>query len=136
MVGCSGDPTTGANTKAVAKAISEDKNLSFLYHLGDIIYTLSGSDTEGSELVKPYSHSLWDDQFFDPYAKFPKKTFSIASNHDGKYKEKIMALIDYLRFFCAAAVEPPTGKKHRRHMRQPYIYWRLAMFEYKPMKYA
>src|SRR6516162_6719913 len=125
MVGCSGDPTTGANTKAVAKAVSEDKDLSFLYHLGDIIYTLSGSDTEGREPVKPYSHSLWDDQFFDPYAKFPKKIFSIAGNHDGKYKEKIMALRDYFRFFCAATVEPPTGKKHRRQMRQPYIYWRL-----------
>ena len=75
MVGCSGDPATGANTKAVAKAISEDKDLSFLYHLGDIIYTLSGSDTQGSEPVKPYSHSLWDDQFFEPYAKFPKGYF-------------------------------------------------------------
>jgi|SRR5215472_16493418 len=124
MVGCSGDPTTGANTKAVAKAISEDKDLSFLYHLGDIIYTLSGSDTEGSKPRKPYSHSLWEHQFFDPYKKFKKKIFSIAGNHDGKYKEKILALRDYFQFFCAA-VEPPTGKKHRRQMRQPYIYWRL-----------
>jgi hypothetical protein len=125
MVGCSGDPTNGDHTKAVAKAISDDKDLSFFYHLGDIIYTLSGADAEGSEPVKPYSQSLWDDQFFDPYANFPKMIFSIAGNHDGKYKEKIMALKDYFRFFCATAVEPPTGKKHRRHMTQPYIYWRL-----------
>ena len=125
MVGCSGDPTTGANTQAVAKAISDDKGLSFFYHLGDIIYTISGSDTEGSEPVKPYSHSLWNNQFFGPYAGFPKKIFSIAGNHDGKYQEKIMALRDYFRFFCADTVEPPTGKKHKRQMAQPYIYWRL-----------
>ncbi len=125
MVGCSGDPTTGANTQAVATAIAADKSLSFFYHLGDIIYTVSGSDTEGDGPVKPYSHSLWDEQFFDPYANFRKKIFSIAGNHDGKYKEKITALRDYFRFFCADTIEPPTGKKHRRQMTQPYIYWRL-----------
>jgi acid phosphatase type 7 len=125
MVGCSGDPTTGANTQAVAAAISADQDLSFFYHLGDIIYTISGSDTEGGEPIKPYSHSLWDNQLFGPYAKFPKKIFAIAGNHDGKYKEKILALRDYFRFFCADTVEPPTGAKHRRQMTQPYIYWRL-----------
>jgi hypothetical protein len=127
MVGCSGDPTTGANTRAAAKAISADQDLSFFYHLGDIIYTLSGSDTEGDEPVKPYSHSLWDDQFFHPYANFRKKIFSIAGNHDGKYKEKekVTALRDYFRFFCADTLVPPTGAKHRRQMTQSYIYWRL-----------
>jgi hypothetical protein len=125
MVGCSGDPTTGENTQAVAKAISADKDLSFFYHLGDIIYTLSGSDTEAGEPVTPYSHSLWDKQFFRPYAKFRKRVFSIAGNHDGKYKEKVIALRDYFRFFCANTVEPPKGAKHRRQMTQPYIYWRL-----------
>ena len=125
MIGCSGDPKSGTNTKAVAAAISADKDLSFFYHLGDIIYTISGSDTNGSAPVKPYSHSLWDTQFFGPYAKFPKKIFSIAGNHDGKYKEKIEALRDYFRFFCADTVEPPTGHKQRRQMTQPYIYWSL-----------
>ena len=125
MVGCSGDPTTGANTEAVAAAISADPDLSFFYHLGDIIYTISGSDTEGGAPVKPYSHSLWDNQFFGPYAKFPKKIFAIAGNHDGKYTEKIEALRDFFRFFCADTVEPPTGPKSRRQMNQPYIYWSL-----------
>ena len=63
MVGCSGDPYERDNTQAVAEAISVDPDLSFFYHLGDIIYTISGSDTEGSEPVKPYSLSAWDDQF-------------------------------------------------------------------------
>lgn len=125
MVGCSGDPKSGTNTQAVAAAISAEPDLSFFYHLGDIIYTISGSDTDGSEPVKPYSHSLWDQQFFGPYAKFPKMIFSIAGNHDGKYTEKIEALHDYFRFFCADKVEPPKGSKHRRQMTQPYIYWRL-----------
>jgi hypothetical protein len=129
MVGCSGDPTTGAYTKAVAKAISEDKDLSFFYHLGDLIYTISGSDTDtAGDPLKPYSPSLWDDQSFDPYARFPKKIFAIAGNHDGKYTEKTMALRDFFRFFCAGTVEPPTGSKygrHRRQMNQPYIYWSL-----------
>ncbi len=125
MVGCSGDPENGANTQAVAAAISADPDLSFFYHLGDIIYTISGSDTEGSEPVKPYSVSAWDDQLFGPYAKFPRKIFAIAGNHDGKYKEKIAALKDFFRFFCADKVQPPTGAKHRRQMTQPYIYWRL-----------
>jgi len=124
-VGCSGDPTTGTNTQAVAAAISVDPDLSFFYHLGDIIYTRSGSDTEGSGPVKPYSLSLWDSQFFGPYAKFPKKIFAIAGNHDGKYKEKIRALSDFFRFFCADKLEPPTGAKSRRQMIQPYVYWSL-----------
>jgi hypothetical protein len=125
MVGCSGDPTTGTNTQAVGAAISADEDLSFFYHLGDMIYTISGSDAEGGEPVKPYSLSLWDDQLFGPYAKFPRKIFAIAGNHDGKYKEKIQALRDYFQFFCGDTVQQPTGAKHRRQMTQPYIYWRL-----------
>jgi len=125
MVGCSGDPTSGTNTQAVAMAISSDKDLSFFYHLGDIIYTISGSDTDGSTPDKPYSHALWDNQFFRPYAMFRKKIFAIAGNHDGKYTEKIEALRDFFRFFCSDTVEPPTGDKHRRKVNQPYIYWSL-----------
>ena len=107
MLGCSGDPKSGTNTQAVAAAISADQDLSFFYHLGDNIYTISGSDTDGSEPVKPYSHSLWDNQFFGPHAKFPKKVFSISGNRDGKYEEKILALREYFRFFCADRVQPP-----------------------------
>jgi len=125
MVGCSGDPENGDNTKAVAAAICADPDLSFFYHLGDIIYTISGSDTEGPVPPKPYSISVWDNQLFGPYAKFPRKIFAIAGNHDGKYKEKIAALSDFFRYFCADKVQPPTGAKHRRQMTQPYIYWRL-----------
>jgi hypothetical protein len=125
MVGCSGDPTSGTNTQAVAAAISSDKDLSFFYHLGDMIYTISGSDAEGAAPVKQYSHKLWDAQLFSPYAKFPKKIFAIAGNHDGKYSEKIAALKDFFKFFCADSVEPPTGSEHRRQMIQPYIYWSL-----------
>jgi acid phosphatase type 7 len=124
MVGCSGDPKSPTNTKAVAAAIAADQDLSFFYHLGDIIYTVSGSDANGDS-VKPYSHSLWDIQFFGPHAKFPHKIFSIAGNHDGKYKEKIEALGDYFKFFCADDMEPPKGTKTRRKMTQPYIYWSL-----------
>ena len=71
MVGCSGDPENGANTQAVAAAISADPDLSFFYHLGDIISTISGSDIEGSEPVKPYSVSAWDDQLFGPTRSSP-----------------------------------------------------------------
>jgi len=125
MVGCSGDPTTGINTQAVAAAISADKDLSFFYHLGDMIYTISGSDAEGGGPVKKYSHALWDNQLFAPYARFPRKIFAIAGNHDGKYSEKIQALRDFFKFFCAETVEPPTGPENRRQMNQPYIYWSL-----------
>ena len=127
MVGCSGDPINRTNTQAVGAALSTDKDLSFLYHLGDMIYTISGSDTEGGKPVKRYSRSLWDNQLFGPYAKFlkKKKIFAIAGNHDGKYKQKIKALRDYFRFFCADTVKPRTGSKHNRQMKQPYIYWSL-----------
>lgn len=125
MVGCSGDPKSGTNTKAVATAISADKDLSFVYHLGDMIYTVSGSDAEGGAPVKEYSHKLWDEQLFGPYAKFPKKIFAIAGNHDGKYSEKIAALRDFFKHFCADTTLPPTGSEHRRQMTQPYIYWSL-----------
>lgn len=47
MVGCLSDPKSGTDTQAVAAAISADEDLSFFYRLGDIIYTISGSDTEG-----------------------------------------------------------------------------------------
>jgi hypothetical protein len=125
MVGCSGDAINGTNTQAVGAALSADKDLSFLYHLGDMIYTISGSDTEGGKPVKRYSRSLWDNQLFGPYAKFPKKIFAIAGNHDGKYKQKIKALRDYFRFFCADTMKLPTGSKRKRKMKQPYIYWSL-----------
>ena len=44
MVGCSGDPEDGTQTKAVAHAIAADDSTSFFYHLGDIIYFEKGSD--------------------------------------------------------------------------------------------
>ena len=125
MVGCSGDPKNGTNTKAVGAAVANATDLSFFYHLGDMIYTLSGSDTEGEGPEKAYTQSLWDNQLFGPYAKFPKKIFAIAGNHDGKYKEKIQALHDFFGFFCADTVQPPTGPKFRRQTIQPYIYWSL-----------
>ena len=50
--------------------------LSFFYHLGDIIYTISGRDAEGGEPVKPYSHSLW--QCSLPSDEFPlPATFAV-----------------------------------------------------------
>src|SRR5580658_2818174 len=72
MVGCSGDPTTGKKTKAVAKAMIADDDTSFFYHLGDIIYLQKGSaaTTNGSQDAD--TPELWNSQFYAPYTNYPK----------------------------------------------------------------
>jgi hypothetical protein len=99
MVGCSGDPSDGTNTKAVATAIATAGDSSLLYHLGDLIYTEKGSDatTDGSE--DGDTRALWNSQFYAPYTGYAKQIVSVAGNHDGKSTP----IIDYLGSFCSDA---------------------------------
>src|SRR5580658_9376461 len=85
MVGCSGDPSLTGPGLAVAGGMAAQITApaspavapSFLYHLGDIAYTTSGSAVTGW---------LWNTQFYAQYAGYanssgPLPIFAIAGNH-------------------------------------------------------
>jgi acid phosphatase type 7 len=126
MVGCSGDPDTGKKTKAVAKAMIDNDDTSFFYHLGDIVYIEKGSNatTHGSEAAD--TPELWNSQFYAPYTDYPNRIVSIPGNHDGKSTP----ITNYLDAFCSAPSKWPAPWKgnttdKRPAMIQPYVYWRF-----------
>jgi hypothetical protein len=126
MVGCSGDPDTGKNTKAVAKAVIAADDTSFFFHLGDIIYFEKGSDTTTNSPQNGDTPELWNAQFYAPYTKYPKCIVSVPGNHDGKSTP----ITNYLDAFCASPSKWPAPWKgnttdHRLAMIQPYVYWRF-----------
>jgi acid phosphatase type 7 len=126
MVGCSGDPDTGKNTKAVAKAMIAADDTSFLFHLGDIIYFEKGSDVAATSQQDEDTPKLWNTQFYAPYKKYPKCIVSIPGNHDGKSTP----ITNYLSAFCAPPSKWPARWKgnttdRRPAMIQPYVYWRF-----------
>jgi acid phosphatase type 7 len=126
MVGCSGDPDTGRNTKAVAQTMIAADDTSFFFHLGDIIYLEKGSDSTTSSLQDGDTPELWNAQFYAPYRKYPKCIVSIPGNHDGKSTP----ITHYLDAFCAPASKWPAVWKgnttdHRPAMIQSYVYWRF-----------
>ncbi|MBV9268670.1 MAG: metallophosphoesterase, partial [Acidobacteriaceae bacterium] len=48
---------------------------SFLYHLGDVVYSFGEAE-------------YYYDQFYDPYRDYPAPIFAIAGNHDGMVAPK------------------------------------------------
>jgi len=126
MVGCSGDPETQTNTKAVAEAITAANDTSFFYHLGDIIYIEKGSDATTDDSEGGDTPSLWNSQFYAPYTNYPKRIVSIPGNHDGKSTP----ITNYIEAFCSDASKWPAPwagntTDRRPAMIQPYVYWRL-----------
>jgi hypothetical protein len=133
MVGCSGDPDLTGPGLAVAGGMASQINgpanpavaPSFLYHMGDIAYTESGSAMTGP---------LWNTQFYAQYAAYkdcngPLPVFSIAGNHDGNTgTAPDTEIAHFLENMCgtAGAVSPDnTADPARTESTLPYPYWRL-----------
>ena len=113
MVGCSGDPDLTGPGSAVAggmaSQISGPANPavapSFLYHLGDIAYTESGSAMTGP---------LWNTQFYAQYAAYkdcngPLPVFSIAGNF--KWNAMLSSVARLFVYGSVAAALPVLRRK-------------------------
>ncbi len=133
MVGCSGDPSVTGPGLAVAGGMaaqittpaSPAVSPSFLYHLGDLAYTASGSDMTGA---------LWNTQFYAQYAAYkdssgPLPVFAIAGNHDGKTgtpPDTEIAHFEQNMCGTAGVVSPDNqADPARTESVLPYPYWRL-----------
>ena len=133
MVGCSGDPELTGPGLAVAGGMASQISgpaspavaPSFLYHLGDIAYTESGSAMTGA---------LWNTQFYAQYAAYkdcngPLPIFSIAGNHDGNTgTAPDTEIAHFLENMCGTAgtVSPDNqADPARTESTLPYPYWRL-----------
>jgi len=134
MVGCAGDPEVSGPGLAVANGMASQVNPpsggtavtpSFLYHLGDIAYTESGTTMTAA---------LWEQQFFAQYRSYaangtPLPIFALAGNHDGRGgTPPDTEAFHFLQNFCGTpgTVSPDnTGDPARTEMCQPYPYWLL-----------
>jgi hypothetical protein len=98
---------------------------SFLYHLGDITYKDDDAvDEEGS-----VQRTMYQEQFFEPYADYNRPIFAIAGNHDGKRTGdyRTSAIDHFLAQFCAGmGKREPQPAGRRSPTAQPYPYWRLS----------
>jgi hypothetical protein len=105
---------------AVADAMEADynssaQNLSFFYHLGDVVY-FNGKSEE------------YYPQFYKPYIKYPPHIFSIPGNHDGDPAPgDPPSLTAYVNNFCADKPHftPDAHEANREAMVQPNVYWTL-----------
>jgi hypothetical protein len=133
VVGCSGDPSVTGPGLAVADGmaaqiaapVSPAVAPSFLYHLGDLAYTESGSDMPGT---------LWNTQFYKQYQAYangggPVPIFAIAGNHDGKTEDPPDTEISHFKQNICAAVSALSPDNQadpaRLESTVPYPYWRL-----------
>lgn len=91
---------------------------SFLYHLGDVVYSF------GEE-------QYYYDQFYDPYRDYPAPIFAVAGNHDGMVapNSSTPTLKAFLENFCTAGQEPhrtpEAGELSRTAQIQPGVYFTL-----------
>jgi len=133
MVGCSGDPdltgpglaAAGGMAAQIGSPTTPAVAPSFLYHLGDITYTESGSDVTGA---------LWNTQFYAQYAAYadsngPLPIFAIAGNHDGKTgtgPDTEFGHFDQNMCGTVGTVSPDNqADTVRTESTLPYPYWRL-----------
>lgn len=91
---------------------------SFLFHLGDIVYSFGESQ-------------YYYDQFYDPFRDYPAPIFAVPGNHDGMVAPNSPAesLAAFLENFCAAG-QPPhrtaeAGGLARTAQVQPGVYFTL-----------
>jgi acid phosphatase type 7 len=107
----------GHVVEAAMESDFDHHNLSFLYHLGDVIYKFG----EASEYYC---------QFYEPYAHYPGPVFAIPGNKDGDVRpdsnEKSLAA--FVNNFCAKKQEitVDAGDIDRDAMMQPNVYWTLS----------
>ncbi|MBS1717621.1 MAG: metallophosphoesterase [Armatimonadetes bacterium] len=88
----------------------------FLFHLGDVNYFDN-------------TRSGYAQQFFEPFANYPRKIIAIPGNHDVEVaiSQQKFACQAFIENFCGAAVPPAAaGVSPVREMApQPGLYWRL-----------
>jgi hypothetical protein len=89
---------------------------SFLYHLGDVVYSFGEAQ-------------YYYDQFYDPYRDYPAPIFAIAGNHDGMVSPMTSTptLQAFLANFCTAGKPPhrtpEAGGLIRTAQIQPGVYF-------------
>ena len=137
-VGCTGNYSDHVAQRQVAAAMASQINLktgkikkegevspSFFYHLGDIAY----KDEDDTDPKRSMQSLIYNTQFYQPYANYPRSIFAIAGNHDGKYSQNPdKSPIDhFLSNFCSSSrgVSPDNTTDKRPTMTQPHLYWRL-----------
>jgi hypothetical protein len=148
-VGCTGCHADQQATTQVAQAMAVQAvhpyrfggtpaavPISFLYHLGDVVYK-KDKDTAGDQSpLPPPEHrkdfgELYDRQFYGPFAAYGPLIFAVAGNHDGKDKDpdgpsRKSAIQHFLENFCGLADGASDNQSSNRPaMRQPYPYWVL-----------
>lgn len=91
---------------------------SFLYHLGDVIYSFGEAQ-------------YYYDQFYEPYRDYPAPIFAIPGNHDGMVSPltSTPTLQAFYENFCTAG-QPPhrtpeSGELSRTAQIQPGVYFTL-----------
>lgn len=98
---------------------ASDKNPTFLYVAGDVVY---------------YYGKLgeYNNQFFEPYKFYAAPIFAIPGNHDGDIDPtdviKPPSLDAFVKMFCSEKPElpPEAGDAVRTTMTQPNVYWTLV----------
>jgi len=105
--------------KMVADYTDSDREVpSFLYHLGDVIYSFGESQ-------------YYYDQFYDPCRDYPAPIFAIPGNHDGMVSPQTSTptLQAFYENFCTAGQAPhrtpETGELSRTAQIQPGVYFTL-----------
>jgi len=92
----------------------EKEQPSFLFHLGDVIYSFG----EGQ---------YYYDQFYEPYREYPAPIVAIAGNHDGMVAPggNTPTLAAFLENFCAGEFEvaPEAGGLSRTAQIQPGVFF-------------
>jgi hypothetical protein len=118
ILGDSGGVASPGPQFAVADALADDQRngVSFLYHLGDVVYFF-GEDR------------YYFEQFYDPYREYNAPIFAIPGNHDGAMyaNETSTPLQGFLENFCSAAPTdtPDNQGCVRTTMDQPGVYFTL-----------
>ena len=117
MVGDTGGVNGTETEDAVANAM-EQQTVSFMYHLGDVVYFNGQS-------------SLYEAQFYEPYKYYPAPIFAIPGNHDGDNKtrpgdtpDNEPSLYGFFENFCSP--HRTAISTYRDSMTQPYVYWTLT----------
>lgn len=87
---------------------------SFLYHLGDVVYSFGEA-------------KYYYDQFYEPYRSYPGPILAVAGNHDGQvYSTDTAGSLDaFLRNFVNTqpVKTPESGGLVRTAMTQPGVYF-------------
>jgi 3',5'-cyclic AMP phosphodiesterase CpdA len=119
IVGDTGDAKIVDSIHVVETAMESDFEkhpISFLYHVGDVIYSFG-------EAADYYL------QFYQPYKHYPAPIFAIPGNKDGDVKpgSNEKSLMAFVTNFCAKTKEvtADAGNINRDPMIQPNVFWTL-----------